>query len=133
MIRALLVDDEPDILEVVELALRMEGGFVVAACTSGAKAIARARDFRPEVLLLDYRMPKMLGTEVLARLRRINGLETVPAFFLTVQIDEASKAALRASGADGVIDKPFDPVTLGARIKALLDRVPPRGLSLVAC
>ncbi|NUH63759.1 response regulator [Sulfitobacter sp. S0837] len=122
MIKLLLVDDEPDILEVAELALTMSGEFDIIACASGAEAIDRARDLLPEVVLLDYRMPQMRGTEVLDRLRKIKGLEQVPAIFLTAQVDEASKLALQGLGANGVIDKPFDPMTLAAQVKAFLKR-----------
>ncbi|MBM07643.1 MAG: hypothetical protein CMH88_15070 [Oceanibulbus sp.] len=88
------MDNAPDTLEIAELALTMvDGDFDVVSCASGGAVIERGGGFRPGVLLRDDRMTKMLG-----KLRQNKGLKQVPALFLAVRVDEASKSEVRDLG-----------------------------------
>jgi DNA-binding response OmpR family regulator len=120
MIKLLLVEDEPDILEVVKLALELYGDFEVIDCSSGEEALRIVGNYKPDVFLLDYMMPEMSGPQVLARFREVPGLEDVPAIFLTARVGSAAKAELYELGAKAVIYKPFKPTTLSAQVKAAM-------------
>lgn len=122
MIKLLLVEDEPDILEVVKLALELYGEFDVVDCSSGEEALRVVGDHKPDVFLLDFMMPRMSGPQVLERFREVPGLEDVPAIFLTARTGAATKSELLELGAKEVIYKPFKPTTLGAQVKAAMGR-----------
>lgn len=120
--RILHVDDEPDIREVVRLALGLIGGFTVESCASGPEAIARAREFQPDIILLDVMMPGMNGPETLAALRaREKGADT-PVVFMTAKSEMEETSALRALGAADVIAKPFDPLTVSDQLNQIWAR-----------
>ena len=122
LLKLLHVDDEPDILELAKMSLEMTGDFDVTNCASGADALHAAKAAQPDVLLLDVMMPGMSGPETLMHLRQILGLEHTPVFFMTARVSAAMWAELFELGAVDVIAKPFDPMTLGSRIKDLLKR-----------
>ncbi len=122
MIRLLHVDDDPDILELTEMSLDMNGEFEVVACLSGDEALLKIHGFMPDVFLLDVMMPGLTGPETLDKLRTIPGLKSVPAIFMTARLGAASQEELFALGAKDVIAKPFDPMTLGKRIKDAMSR-----------
>lgn len=75
-IRILLVDDEPDIREVVDVSLGLDPEFKMRACASGADALVTAAEWSPSIILLDVMMPLMDGPTTLANLRKIRGLPT---------------------------------------------------------
>lgn len=116
MIRVLQLEDDPDILEICEMALGMDGNFELLQCTSGDEAISKAQAFEPDLLLLDVMLPTMSGTDTLDHLRKLPGLETVPAVFFTARLQKGEVSALLARGASKVISKPFDPLSLGKEI-----------------
>ncbi|WOI30768.1 response regulator [Sulfitobacter dubius] len=122
MIKILLVEDEPDILEVVKLALELYGEFEVVDCSSGEEALRVVGDRKPDVFLLDFMMPGMSGPQLLARFREVPGLEDVPAIFLTARTGAGTKSELLELGAKEVIYKPFKPTTLGAQVKTAMGR-----------
>lgn len=119
-LRVLCVDDEPDLLDVVRMALELSGDVVVETCGSGKEAPARAAAFRPDVLLIDVMMPGVDGPTTLATLRRTPGVEAVPAMFFTAKAELSELDRLRSLGAAGVIVKPFDPLTLEQRVRTVL-------------
>lgn len=122
MIKILLVDDEPDILEVATIALELSEEFEVEGCTSGTEALSKAQAFEPDVLLLDYMMPDMSGPQVFVKLRELPSLANVPVIFLTARADQASRETLFELGASDVITKPFDPILLSTQVKTSLQQ-----------
>ena len=121
MIRVLQLEDDPDILEICEMALGMEEDIVLLQCTSGDEAIAKAQEFKPDLLLLDVMLPTMSGTDALEHLRKLAGLEKVPAVFFTARLQKGEVSALLARGASRVISKPFDPLSLGREIAEVVN------------
>jgi two-component system OmpR family response regulator len=117
--RVLVVDDEENILAMLTTTLRFAGFKVVAAATGGA-ALGLAREFRPEVIVLDVMLPDLDGFEVCRRLRR-DGVDA-PVLFLTARDAREDKVAGLTLGGDDYVTKPFDLDELVARIRVLLKR-----------
>jgi two-component system OmpR family response regulator len=117
--RVLVVDDEPNIVDVVAMALRFQG-FEVASAATGRDALAAVESFRPEVMVLDVMLPDMEGFEVADRLGAERG--HVPILFLTAR--DASEDKLRGltTGGDDYMTKPFSLEELVARIRNILRR-----------
>jgi len=114
-----LVDDDRNILTSVSIALQAEG-FTVRIYTDGAAALKALTENPPDLAVLDIKMPRMDGMELLRRLRERSA---VPAIFLTSKDDELDEALGLALGADDYITKPFSQRLLIARIRAILRRV----------
>lgn len=114
--RILFVEDSVDIRRVATLAMERVGHFDVLACASGEEAIREAGKYRPDLLLLDVMMPDMDGPTTLARLRELPALAFTPAVFMTAKAHPTEIAHLRSLGAIGVIIKPFEPMSLSARL-----------------
>ena len=117
--KILHVDDDQDMRTIVHIALSMVGDFQLEQCSDGAEAIEKARDFAPDLLLLDVMMPGMSGEDVNARIRAIDGLEDVKTIYVTAKAEDEFTRSLIQDGALGVITKPFDPMTLSDEIKTL--------------
>ena len=114
--RVLVIDDEPDILEISRIALETVGGFEVSVCSSGKKLLELLPVFEPDLVIIDVLMPDMTGPEVFAEIRRRPEYNAVPVVYLTGVIQEEELADLRKTGVADVILKPFDPMTLADRI-----------------
>jgi len=115
----LVVDDETGILRLVDLVLT-NNGFRVITADNGLEALRLAEQRRPDLVILDIRMPEMGGMEVMRRLReRMN----TPVIFLTGQSEDENRVLGLESGADDYIVKPFNPGELSARVRAVLRRV----------
>jgi two-component system, OmpR family, alkaline phosphatase synthesis response regulator PhoP len=121
LIKILLVDDEPDILEFMEYNLKKEGYNVLLA-KNGAEAVEIAKKEIPQLIILDIMMPEMDGIEACRRIRDIKELEHIMIAFLTARNEEYSQLAGFDVGADDYISKPIKPRILISRIKALLRR-----------
>ncbi|WP_404377460.1 response regulator [Vreelandella aquamarina] len=117
--RVLYVEDDPDIQTVATLALEVVGGFTVKVCSSGEQALEEAELFSPDMILLDVMMPGMDGPSTLAALRRLPHLEKVPVAFMTAKVQPHEVNQLIALGAENVIAKPFDPMTLAHQVRTL--------------
>ncbi len=117
--RILLADDEPDILEISKIALETVGGFEVEVCDSGGELLRRLPEFKPDLVIIDFLMPDMVGLEVMRAVRRVPGFEEVPVVFLTGVIQGDELEALRGSGVTEIILKPFDPMALADRINEI--------------
>ncbi len=122
-IKILLVDDEPDILDFVSYNLKSEG-YKVATAASGKAGVAKAKEFKPDLILLDIMMPEMDGIEACDQIRRLPGLENTIIAFLTARGEDYSQVAGFEAGADDYITKPVKPKVLTSRLKALLRRRP---------
>ena len=116
-LRVLHVDDEPDIREVVEISLGLDPDFMVRSCPSGGDAITAAADWSPDLILLDVMMPGMDGPMTLSRLRDSPRTSGIPVIFMTARAQPQELEHFRALGAEGVISKPFDPLTLAASVR----------------
>ncbi len=121
-IKILLVDDEPDILEIVGYNLKSEG-YTIATAANGIEAVKRARTFRPDLILLDIMMPQMDGIEACEKIRQIKGFEKVLIVFFTARGEDYSQVAGFDAGADDYITKPIKPKVLLSKVKGLLRRV----------
>ncbi len=121
-IKILLVDDEPDILEIVGYNLLQEGYKIVTA-TNGKDAIATARKETPHLIIMDVMMPEMDGMEACEAIRKIPELKNVIITFLTARNEDYSQVAGFDAGADDYISKPIKPKLLVSKIKALLRRL----------
>ena len=120
--RVLCVEDDPDIQLVVRLALGNVGGFAVKICASGDNALRDAEGFDPQMILLDVMMPGMDGPTTLKALRTRPALVNVPIAFMTAKVQPKELAQLKSLGACEVIAKPFDPMTLAARVRSIWEQ-----------
>jgi two-component system KDP operon response regulator KdpE len=118
--RILVVDDEPQIRRIMRTTLA-GAGYEVDDAKTGEEALAKVREFRPELVLLDINMPGMDGLETCRALR---GDPNVAIIMLTVRNTEAAKVEALDAGADDFVTKPFSTPELLARIRAALRRVP---------
>lgn len=119
MVKVLYVEDEPDIRTVAEFAME-DQGFELVSCASGAEAIAQSANFQPDLIILDVMMPGLDGPGTLARLREFPNTAHAPVIFMTAKVQPAEVAGFKALGAIGVINKPFDAMSLGDEIHHLL-------------
>ena len=117
--KLLVVDDEPNILELLSASLRF-AGFEVATASDGREAVATAKAFRPDLMVLDVMMPEMDGFEVVRRLRQ-DGVRS-PVVFLTARDSTEDKVTGLTLGGDDYITKPFSLEEVIARIRAVLRR-----------
>jgi two-component system, OmpR family, response regulator len=118
-VRVLVVDDEPLLSDLLAMALRYEGWDVRAAATGNA-AVSAARQFRPDVVVLDVMLPDIDGLEVLRRLR--GHRPDVPVLFLTARDAVEDRIAGLTAGGDDYVTKPFSLEEVVARLRALLRR-----------
>jgi two-component system phosphate regulon response regulator PhoB len=119
--RFLVVDDEPDLLELVRLSL-VEAGFAVETATTGREALEQIRRSVPDLLVLDLMLPDMAGTEVCRHVRGQPELGHVLVLMLTAKSEEVDRIVGFELGADDYVTKPFSPRELVLRVRALLRR-----------
>jgi CheY-like chemotaxis protein len=122
--KVLLVDDDADLRRLGRLSLSKVGGWEVVVAASGPEAVALASSEMPDVVLLDVSMPGMDGPTVLRKLREDPGTAHLPVVFVTARALPEEIRSLVASGAIGVITKPFDAMNLPAQIRGLLSSAP---------
>jgi two-component system alkaline phosphatase synthesis response regulator PhoP len=120
-IKVLVVDDEPDIVEILKYNLE-KAGYEVETADNGVKAVKIAQKFLPNLVLLDIMMPKQDGVETCLQLRQIPALKNTYIIFLTARMEEYSEVAAFDVGADDYITKPIKPRALMSRISALFRR-----------
>ena len=119
--KILVVDDEPDALEVLGFKLR-EAGYTPVFAKDGARALAAVRDERPALVVLDLMLPEVDGLEVCKLLRRDPATASIPILMLTARAAEMDRIVGLELGADDYVTKPFSPRELVLRIKKLLAR-----------
>jgi two-component system OmpR family response regulator len=120
--RVLVVDDEPNILELLTAALRLSG-FEVRGVDTGAEALSSAAEFRPHIVVLDVMLPDEDGFEVARKLRA--GGDAVPVLFLTARDAVEDRIAGLTAGGDDYVTKPFSLDEVVLRLRAILRRVQP--------
>ena len=118
--KILITDDEPDILSLLEKALKLEGFNNVIKALNGADAVSLCKTENPDAVILDIMMPGMDGYEVC---RKIREFSIAPILFLSSKNDEVDKILGLAVGGDDYVTKPFSPKEVVYRIKAQLRRV----------
>ncbi|WP_297792995.1 response regulator transcription factor [uncultured Eudoraea sp.] len=121
-IKILLVDDEPDILEILKYNL-VSQGYQVFTAKNGKEGVEKAKKKTPHLIILDVMMPEMDGIETCEVIRNTKGLENTLITFLTARGEDYSQVAGFDAGADDYITKPIKPKVLVSKIKALLRRL----------
>lgn len=120
--KILIVDDDPDIVEFISYNLKGKGYLVVTA-KDGVEAIRKAKDFHPDLILLDIMMPNKDGIQTIKELRQMPDFAETAIIFLTALTDEKSEIEGLKIGADDYIAKPIKPELLATRIRAALRRL----------
>lgn len=120
--KILIADDEPDIVSFLSYNLKSRG-FTIATAGNGAEMIRKAREFQPDLILLDVMMPQKDGITALRELRTISGFEDTVVILLTALTDERHEIEGLKTGADDYITKPIKPELLATRIVTALRRV----------
>lgn len=120
-LKILLVDDEPDVLEIVGYNLEREG-FRVFTAKNGLEAVEKAKKEQPHLIIMDVMMPEMDGIEACERIRKQPELSKTVIAFLTARGEDYSQLAGFEAGADDYITKPIKPKVLVSKVKALLRR-----------
>ena len=122
MRRVLVVEDDPDIVELIDHYLRAEG-FEVEGVSDGRLALERLRTGSYDVIVLDLQLPGMDGLSLCAELRRDKRTRALPVIMLTARGDEADRVVGLEVGGDDYVVKPFSPKELVARVRALMRRL----------
>jgi DNA-binding response OmpR family regulator len=117
----LVVDDEPDAVDLIEFNLK-DAGFQVKSASDGAEALSKARSVLPSLIVLDVMLPELDGFEVCKLLRRDPNTATIPIIMLTAKAAEIDRVLGLELGADDYLTKPFSPRELVLRVKKLLER-----------
>ncbi len=121
-IKILLVDDEPDILEIVSYNLANEG-YQIFTASNGIEAVKKSKEIQPHLILLDIMMPEMDGIEACAKIRENDNLKEVIIAFFTARGEDYSQLAGLDAGADDYITKPVKPKVLVSKVNSLLRRL----------
>ncbi len=122
--KILVIDDEPDAVELVEFNLK-QAGFDVVTAADGAEAIRKARSTLPDLAVLDLMLPEIDGLEVCKLLRRDPATARIPIVMVTAKASEVDRILGLELGADDYVTKPFSPRELVLRIKRILERGKP--------
>ena len=117
----LLADDEPNQIELMKFNLE-KNGFLVKSAYNGEQALNMIYEKMPNVLIVDWMMPKMSGIELCRILRSNKDTKVLPIIMLSARSEEADKSLGLDTGADDYISKPFSPMELVSRVKALIRR-----------
>jgi len=119
--KILVVDDEPHIVMMLEARLR-KNGFEVVTATSGSEAMAKVKQDRPDLIVLDVMMPVISGLEVCRMLKENPVTRAIPVILLTAKSTERDQTLGISAGADSYVTKPYTPEELLGQIKELLER-----------
>lgn len=123
--RILLVEDNLTAAGMMQIQLEILG-YEVQVVTSGVEAVGVAPSTRPDLIVLDMRMPQLNGFDTAKQLRQNGATKDIPILAATAYADPGARAKCLASGCDSYISKPFDHHQLGDAITKLLDQAPPR-------
>lgn len=120
MKRLLIIDDEADIREVLVTSLELTTEWKLETAASGREGIALAVDTRPDAIVLDFMMPEMDGPTTAAQLREHAATATIPIVLLTAKAQVADRDRLLNGVVNGILTKPFDPLTIADEIRLTL-------------
>ncbi len=118
--RILVIDDEPNIQTIVKISLEKFGGWEVLTASSALDGLAIAESQRLDAILLDVSMPNIDGFQCFEKLRSQPSTQTIPVIFLTAKVLPSDRKRFDEIGVDGVILKPFNPVTIWQDVATLL-------------
>ncbi len=118
--RILVVDDDDSIREVAQMSLEMVGGHDVITASCGSEGLARAREERPDAILLDVMMPDLDGPTTFQRLQADSATRDIPVVLLTAKLQPADRARFSQLGVRAVLAKPFDPLRLAGDVAEVL-------------
>ena len=119
--KILIIEDETDVADLLTLNLR-KAGYKVSMAADGATGLQKARDDRPDFIILDLMLPKMPGLEVCKILKSDTATSQIPILMLTAKAEEVDRIVGLEFGADDYVTKPFSPREIGLRIRAILRR-----------
>ncbi|MGI8890007.1 MAG: winged helix-turn-helix domain-containing protein [Chthoniobacterales bacterium] len=122
--KILIVEDEPDVVDLIALQLRKAGGFTVLIAGDGAEGLKKARSDAPALIVLDLMLPRMPGLEVCKVLKTDSLTSHIPIIMLTAKAEEVDRIVGLEIGADDYVTKPFSPREMLLRIRAILRRGP---------
>jgi phosphate regulon transcriptional regulator PhoB len=120
--KILIVEDEPDVVDLLSRQLRKAGGFSVVIAEDGADGLKKARTENPALVVLDLMLPKMSGLEVCRLLKSDSITRQIPIVMLTAKAEEVDRIVGLEFGADDYVTKPFSPREMVLRIQAILRR-----------
>ncbi len=120
--KILIVEDEPDVVDLLSLQLKKAGGFTVISAHDGAEGVKKARAEAPALIVLDLMLPRMPGLEVCKVLKTDSLTSHIPIIMLTAKAEEVDRIVGLEFGADDYVTKPFSPREMLLRIKAILRR-----------
>jgi DNA-binding response OmpR family regulator len=115
-----IADDDADIRELVAIAVRKAGLWLLGSASDGTGALEEIKKHQPDVALLDVSMPGLTGLEVTRAMRADATLDQATVFLLSAAVDPTAVADGFAAGADAYMTKPFSPTTLAAQLRALI-------------
>ena len=115
----LCIDDEVDFQSIIKISLERLGGINAHFCTDPQQAMARAREVKPDLILLDYLMPGLDGATLFKRLQADADLASIPVVFLTAVMTGPESRNLNQLGAAGVLVKPFDVLELPRKLSSI--------------
>lgn len=116
--RVVVIDDEVDFANLLKIQLEKKK-FLVFVANSGAEGLELVKKEIPDIVLLDIMMPKMSGWQVCSKIKSDSKTKDIPVLFLTARTDDISRS-MGLKGADGYIEKPFDPIILIKKINELI-------------
>ncbi|MCC0176709.1 response regulator [Waterburya agarophytonicola K14] len=118
--RILFIDDEDDIKTLAQFCLESEAGWLMISASSGKEGIAIAEQEKPDAILLDAMMPDLDGIQTIAKLKSNPTTKNIPTIFITAKAQASDRRRFYNAGAKGVINKPFDALTLASQISGFL-------------
>ena len=119
--RILFIDDEEDIKILARFCIESEADWEMLAASSGAEGVKIAETEQPDAILLDVMMPELDGLQTLEKLQTNPKTKHIPAIFITAKAQASDRRRFYAAGAKGVINKPFDSLTLASQIAGFLE------------
>jgi len=120
--KILVVDDDPDIVEILSYNLSL-AGYEIKSAVNGKEAIKKAKSYIPEIILLDIMMPEMDGIEVCSKIKELSSLSNTLVIFLSARNDDFTQIAAFDAGGDDYISKPVKPKILLKKINSILKRM----------
>jgi CheY-like chemotaxis protein len=118
--RILFIDDEDDIKTLAQFCLESEAGWKMISASSGIEGMAIAETEQPDAILLDAMMPEIDGLQTIEKLLRNPKTKHIPTIFITAKAQASDRRRFYSAGAKGVINKPFDTLTLASQISGFL-------------
>ncbi len=118
--RILFIDDEDDIKTLAEFCLESEAGWLMIGASNGLEGIAIAEQEQPDAILLDAMMPELDGIQTIVELQKNPKTKDIPTIFITAKAQASDRRRFYNAGAKGVINKPFDSLTLASQISGFL-------------